>query len=167
VEVPTAATVLPLNNPAQKTAVRRSARRISKAASVRKHAPAAGLGLVILVLLYLSLNHLARRITVVTLCDGWEGYAMAVGLDLLIVGLEVAMVVTAGTKASKPVSRFANPALLTAFAWSAGLNAFAFSAGQDAVVMKAIAALLGMSIPVLIYLGTRAWAALTIESRRV
>ena len=108
-------------------------RRASKAAIVRRHAPAAGLGLVILVLLYLSLNHLARGIAVVTLCQDWEGLAMAVGLDLLIVALEVAMVVTAGTKAARPVARFANPALITAFAWSAGLNGFAFSANQDAV----------------------------------
>jgi hypothetical protein len=77
------------------------------------------------------------------------------------------MVVTAGTKASKPVARFANPALITAFAWSAGLNGFAFSANQDAVMWKSVAAVLGVSIPVLIYLGTRAWVAFTIESRRV
>jgi hypothetical protein len=121
---------------------------------------------VILVLLYLSLNHFARGIQVVTLCEHWEGIAMAMGLDLLIVGLEVAMVVTAGTKAARPVARFANPALITAFAWSAGLNGFAFSANQDAVIWKAVAAVLGVSIPILIYLGTRTWAALTIESRR-
>jgi hypothetical protein len=118
------------------------------------------------VLLYLSLNHLARGIQVVTLCQDWEGFAMAIGLDLLIVALEVAMVVTAGTRACKPVARFANPALVTAFAWSAGLNGFAFSANQDAVTWKAVAALLGLSIPILIYLGTRTWAALTIENRR-
>jgi hypothetical protein len=143
-------------------------RRASKAAIVRRHAPAAGLGIVILVLLYLSLNHLARGIQVVTLCEHWEGIAMAIGLDLLIVALEVAMVVTAGTKAARPVARFANPALSSPppFAWSAGLNGFAFSANQDAVAWKAVAALLGLSIPILIYLGTRTWAAITIESRR-
>jgi hypothetical protein len=157
---------LSLVPPSKPSKPARKARRTSKAAIVRKHAPAAFLGFVVVVLLYLSLNHLAHGIAVVTLCQDWEGYAMAVGLDLLIVGLEVAMVVTAGTKAQRPVARFANPALLTAFAWSAGLNAFAFSAGQDATVMKAIAALLGMSIPCLIYLGTRTWASLTIESRR-
>ena len=144
----------------------RQPRRASKAAIFRRHAPAGGLGFVILVLLYLSLNHLARGVEIVTLCQHWEGIAMAIGLDLLIVGLEVAMVVTAGTKASKPVARFANPALLTAFAWSAGLNGFAFSANQDAMMWKAVAALLGVSIPALIYLGTRTWAALTIETRR-
>jgi hypothetical protein len=51
-----------------------------------------GLGAVILVLLYLSLSHLARGITIVTGCEMWEGTAMAIGLDLLIVALEVAMV---------------------------------------------------------------------------
>jgi hypothetical protein len=141
-------------------------RRTSRAAILRRYATAAGLGLVILVLLYLSLNHLARGIQVVTLCQDWEGYAMAIGLDLLIVGLEVAMVVTAGTKAARPVARFANPALITAFAWSAGLNGFAFSANQDAMMWKAVAAALGLSIPVLIYLAARCWAAMTIESSR-
>jgi hypothetical protein len=91
---------------------------------------------------------------------------MAVGLDLLIVALEIALVVTAGTKAARPVARFANPAPITAFAWSAGLNGFAFSANQDAVAWKAVAAVLGVSIPILIYLGTRTWAALTVENRR-
>jgi hypothetical protein len=158
--------VVQLNKPVQKPTGRK-VRHAFKAALLRRQAPAAGLGLVILVLLYLSLNHLARGIAVVTLCQDWEGMAMAIGLDLLIVALEVAMVVTAGSKAARPVARFANPALITAFAWSAGLNGFAFSANQDAVTWKAVAALLGVSIPVLIYLATRSWASLTIESRRV
>ena len=150
----------------RREAAPRQGRRTAKAAIFRRHAPAAGLGLVILVLLYLSLNHLARGVQIVTLCERWEGIAMAIGLDLLIVGLEVAMVVTAGTKAARPVARFANPALITAFAWSAGLNAFAFCASQDVMTWKAVAAVLGVSIPILIYLGTRTWAALAIETRR-
>jgi hypothetical protein len=140
--------------------------RPSKAAILRRHAPAAGLGLVILVLLYLSLNHLARGIQVVTLCEHWEGIAMAIGLDLLIVGLEVAMVVTAGTKGRAAGRAVRQPGFAPAFAWSAGLNGFAFCANQDAMTWKAVAAALGVSIPVLIYLATRSWAALTIESRR-
>lgn len=44
----------------------------------------------------------------------------AIGLDLLIVGLECAMVVTAGTRAYKPAARFANPALIASPSlWSA------------------------------------------------
>jgi hypothetical protein len=144
----------------------RKARRAPKSAWFRRHAPAAGLGAVIIVLLYLSLNHLAHGIQIVTNCEAWEGTAMAIGLDLLIVALECAMVVTAGTRAYKPVARFANPALVTAFLWSAGLNAFAFSAASSVLWMTVVAASLGASIPALIYAGTRSWAALTIESRR-
>jgi hypothetical protein len=131
----------------------------------RRHASAVGLGAVLLVLLYLSLIHLARGVQIVTGCERWEATAMAIGLDLLIVGLECAMVVTAGTRAYKPVARFANPALIVAFLWSAGLNAFAFSAASAVLWMTVVAATLGASIPALIYAGTRAWAALTIESR--
>jgi hypothetical protein len=143
----------------------RKSRRAPKAALLN-HAPATGLGAVLLVLLYLSLNHLAHGVQIVTGCEPWEATAMAIGLDLLIVGLECAMVVTARTRAYKPVARFANPALIVAFLWSAGLNAFAFSAASAVLWMTVVAASLGASIPALIYAGTRAWAALTIESRR-
>jgi hypothetical protein len=82
----------------------------------------------------------------------------AIGLDLLIVALEVAMVSTVGTKAYKPVARFANPALRVAFLWSAALNAFAFSSTSTVLWMALTAASLGASIPGLIYAGTCAWA---------
>jgi hypothetical protein len=152
-------------NPTKKP-VGRKGRRAPKAALFRRHAPALGLGCVLVVLLYLSLNHLAHGVRIVTGCEPWEATAMAIGLDLLIVGLECAMVVTAGTRAYKPVARFANPALIVAFLWSAGLNAFAFSAASSVLWMSVVAASLGASIPALIYAGTRSWAALTIESRR-
>ena len=119
-----------------------------------------------MVLLYLSLNHLAHGVQIVTGCEPWQATAIAIGLDLLIVGLECAMVVTAGTRAYKQVARFANPALIVAFLWSAGLIAFAFSATTAVLWMTIVAASLGASIPTLIYAGTRACAALTIESRR-
>jgi hypothetical protein len=142
------------------------ARRPSRASALRRHAPAAGLGAVIVVLLGLSLNHLAAGVSIITGCPPREALAMAVGLDLLIVGLEVAMVSTAGTRAYKPVARFANPALIVAFLWSAGLNGFAFSAASTVLWMTITAASLGATIPALIFAGVRSWAALTIESRR-
>jgi hypothetical protein len=145
--------------------VTRKVRRRSKALMLRRHAPTVGLGAVILVLLYLSLNHLARGITIVTSTSEWEGTAMAIGIDLLIVALECAMVATVGTKSYKSVARFANPALIVAFLWSAGLNAFAFSAETTVLWMSIVAAALGASIPGLIYAGTRSWAALAISAR--
>src|SRR5260221_5869115 len=143
----------------------RKQRRAAKTALLRPHAPAIGLGAVIMVLLSLSLSHLARGIEIVTSCQSWEGWAMAVGLDLLIVALECSMVATVGTKAHKQVCRFANPALIAAFTWSAGLNAFAFSATSAVLWMTITAASLGASIPALIHSGTRAWAALAINAR--
>jgi hypothetical protein len=144
----------------------RKNRKASKAALLRRYAPAAGLGAAIMVLLALSLDHLASGVVIVTGCSWWEALAMAIGLDLLIVALEVSMVSTVGTKAHRQVCRFANPALIAAFTWSAGLNAFAFSAASAALWMVVTAASLGASIPILIYLGTRAWAALAINARR-
>jgi hypothetical protein len=131
-----------------------------------RRAPKTAFRCVLVVLLYLSLNHLVDGVQIVTGCEPWEATAMAIGLDLLTVGLERAMVVTAGTGAYKPVARFANPALIVAFLWSAGLNAFAFSASSAVLWMTVVAASLGASIPALIYAGTRNWAALTIERRR-
>jgi Na+/H+ antiporter NhaD/arsenite permease-like protein len=156
------ANVLPLKPQTKPTTKPRRSPRLS---SLKRHAPAAGLGAVILVLLYLSLNRLARGIQIVTGCESWEGIAMAIGIDLLIVGLECAMVSTAGSKAYKPVARFANPALIAAFLWSAGLNAFAFSDASTVLWMTITAASLGASIPALIYASTRAWAALAINSK--
>src|SRR5260221_14612783 len=57
-------------------------------------------------------------IQIVTNCESWEGTAIAIGLDLLIVALECAIVAAVGTKAYKPVARFAHPALCVAFLWS-------------------------------------------------
>jgi len=148
----------------------RRARKTSTAARVAtQYGPAAGLGSVISVLLGLSLTHLAHGISIVTGCPALEGTAMAVGLDLLIVSLEVAMVVTAGTKSHKAVAKFANPALIAAFGWSSALNALAFGSGApDSTYhwMMVTGAALGASIPALIYAGTRAWAALAINSKQ-
>ncbi len=160
------ATVVQLKSPKTVNTARKT-RRAPRTAIIRRHAPAIGLGTVIVVLLYLSLSHLAHGIQIVTGCEMWEGTAMAIGLDLLIVALECAMVATVGTKAHKAVARFANPALIVAFLWSAGLNAFAFSATSTVLWMTVTAAALGASIPGLIYAGTRAWAALAISSRIV
>jgi hypothetical protein len=47
-----------------------------------------------------GLNHLAHGIRIVTGWGPWEATAMAIGLDLLIVGLECAMLVTAALDGS-------------------------------------------------------------------
>lgn len=87
---------------------------------------------------------------------------MAIGLDLLIVALECAMIATAGTKAYKPVARFANPGAYRGFHLERRAQRLCVRA---ALYMAITAAALGASIPALIYAGTRAWAALAINAR--
>src|SRR5260221_8766972 len=82
--VMTAATIHTIKTAVPKGTAPRKQRK-AKAALLRRHAPAIGLGAVIMVLLSLSLSHLARGIEIVTSCQSWEGWAMAIGLDLLIV----------------------------------------------------------------------------------
>lgn len=135
----------------------------------KQYGPAASLGSVISVLLGLSLTHLSHGIQIVTGASAGEGTSMAIGIDCLIVSLEVAMVVTAGTRSHKAVAQFANPALFAAFGWSSALNALAFGSGApDSAYhwMMVTGAALGASIPALIYAGTRAWAALAINSKQ-
>jgi hypothetical protein len=149
--------------PAQKAPRKHRRQRPTIVRLAKAYGPAAGLGSVIAVLLGLSLTHLAHGIQIVTGCAPIEGTAMAIGLDLLIVALEVAMVATTG-RTNRKVSKFANPALIAAFVWSAGLNAFAFASGAQGWMVY-VAAVLGASIPALIYLGTRAWSAIAISNR--
>lgn len=135
-----------------------------------KAAPTAALGTVIGVLLCLSLGHLARGIELLTHWSASEALAMAIGLDLLIVSLEVVEVYTAATtpKTHKNVTKWSHPALFIAFFWSAGLNSFAafdVTSLVPTVALNVIAALLGLFIPVLIYLATRAWAATAIPAK--
>lgn len=132
----------------------------------RRYAPTAALGGVISTLLYLSLNHLAKGIELITLSDRLDALQMAIGLDLLIVSLECSLVATAGNKSHKQVAKYANPALIAAFMWSAGLNGYAYSVAQQNFYMKGVAAALGCFIPALIYLGVRTWAIMAIASTK-
>jgi hypothetical protein len=157
-----AATVLPLNKPAQKTipATRRSTRAVR---AIRRQAgTAVGIGAVAVTLTTLSLSHLARGITIVTGCQSWEGWAMAVGIDLGFVALELSQLAI-NDKVRKQVGRFARPAILGTLAGSAAMNAFAFAAQTVNPWMMAAAVTLGVAIPALIYALTRVGAALYID----
>jgi hypothetical protein len=54
-----------------------------------------------------AVGHLAHGIGIVTRAEAW---AMAIGIDLGFVALELAQLAI-GEKVSKPVSRFARPAI--------------------------------------------------------
>src|SRR6266478_9690157 len=89
--------------------VRRS-QRVTR--SIRRQAGTAiGVGAVAVTLTTLSLSHLAHGIEIVTGCQSWEGWAMAIGIDLGFVALELSQLAI-GDKLRKQVARFARPAIL-------------------------------------------------------
>jgi hypothetical protein len=129
----------------------------------RQAGTAAAIGAVAVTLTTLSLSHLAHGITIVTGANGWEAWAMAVGIDLGFVALELAQIATVSDKVRKQVSRFAKPAIIGTLIGSAGMNAFAFVAQTVSPWMMSAAITLGIAIPALIYALTRVGAALYID----
>lgn len=121
-----------------------------------------GIGVVALSLTALSLSHLAQGIEIVTDTHGWESWAMAVGIDLGFISMELAQISAATDKLAKLISKFTKPAITGTLVGSAAMNAFAF-AEQAHGYMLAPAIILGVSIPGLIYALTRIGAALYID----
>jgi len=128
--------------------VRRSARA---ARALRRQAwTAVGIGCVALTLTALSLSHLAHGIETVTTCASWEGWAMACGIDLGFVGLELAQL-TVGDRVRRQIAPYSKPAILGTLAGSALLNAFAFSSAATNAYLMAAAIAFGVAVPALIY----------------
>jgi hypothetical protein len=153
----TVSSIHQLKPAAPKRAAYPATRRAHKALR-RQAGTAAGVGLVAVTLTTLSLSHLAHGIEIVTGCQSWEGWAMAIGIDLGFVALELSQLAI-GDKLRKQVARFARPAILGTLAGSAAMNAFAAQA--NGYVMMAVT--LGVAIPTLIYALTRVGAALATD----
>jgi len=139
----------------------RKDRRAAKALR-RQAGTALGVGVVAVTLTALSLSHLAHGIEIVTGCPPWEGWAMAGGIDLGFVALELSQLAVTD-KLRRKVTRFARPAILGTLAGSAGMNAFAFGAQAVNQYMMAAGIALGVAIPALIYALTRVGAALATD----
>src|SRR5262249_58184343 len=100
---------------------------------------------------------------IVTGSSTWESWAMAIGIDLGFVALELSQLAIS-KKVRKQVGRFARPAILGTLAGSAAMNAFAFAAQTASLPMTVAAITLGVSIPALIYALTSVGAALYIDT---
>src|SRR5262252_2736836 len=135
--------------------------RVAKALR-RQAGTAVGVGSVAVTLTTLSLSHLAHGIEIVTGCQSWEGWSMAIGIDLGFVALELSQLAI-GAKVRRQVGKFARPAILGTLAGSAAMNAFAFAAQVANVYMMAAGIALGVAIPALIYALTRVGAALATD----
>lgn len=150
----------------RKTAKPVTTRRVTRATRAlrRQAATAAGIGLVAATVTALSLRHLSHGIGIVTGAEGWEAWAMAVGIDLGFVALELAQVATVSERVRKQVAKFAKPAIVGTLLGSAGMNAFAFAAQATGTWTIAAAVALGVSIPALVYCLTRVGAALYVDT---
>jgi hypothetical protein len=156
------AQVVQLKTSKQVNTATRHSTRITKA--IRRQAgTAVGIGTVAVTLTALSLSHLSHGIEIVTGAQSWESWAMAVGIDLGFVALELAQIATVAERVRKQIGKYARPAIIGTLIGSAGMNAFAFAAQTVNPWMMAAAVTLGVAIPSLIYALTRVGAALYID----
>jgi hypothetical protein len=142
-----------VTKPKAKPQVARSHRAAS--AVRRQTKVAVGAGLVAATLTALSLSHLAHGIELLTSCPTWEAWAMAIGIDLGFITLELLMITAVTEAVRRKIARHANPAIIGTLLGSAGMNALAF-ANAAAGWMIWPAAAVGAVIPALIYLVMRA-----------
>ncbi|WP_027521721.1 hypothetical protein [Bradyrhizobium sp. Ec3.3] len=121
---------------------------------------------VALVLTGLSLSHLAAGVQMLSQGTTWHAWAMAVGIDLGFIGLELAQLCVTTAELRRHVSRFADPAVKGTLIVSAAMNAYAFAIHAPSWPFIAAACLLGVSIPALIYVLTRVSVAMWIDCQK-
>jgi len=116
-----------------------------------------------LVLVGLSLSHLAQGIELVTGSGPIGSWSMAIGIDLGFIALELAML-TAPIDLRAKLNIYAGPAIIGTLAASALMNAFAFAShATGQMVYPAIA--LGCAIPALIFALTKTAATLAFHQK--
>lgn len=140
----------------------RKSRRVAKALR-RQSMSATAIGAVAVTLTGLSLTHLAHGVAAVTGANTIEAWAMAVGIDVGFVAMELAQIATVGAALKRQVTKFARPATAGTLAGSAAMNAYAFASQTTSYPMMAAAITMGVAIPALVYALTRVGAALYID----
>jgi len=91
---------------------------------------------------------------------------MATGIDLGFVGLEVGQLCCSSDKLRQAVERFARPAIIGTLIASALMNAFAFATAATSWPYAAAGCALGVAIPAMIYVLTRASMAMWLDGQR-
>ena len=157
------ATVTKLQQPKQAARIERKAKRV-KTAAKRQAMAGVAIGAVASALTGLSLSHLAHGVEIVTHAPAWEAWAMAVGIDLGFVALELSQL-TCSAKVAKQIGKFAKPAIIGTLAGSAIMNALAFAGQADNVGMQVAGVAIGVAIPCLIYALTRVGAAIWLDTK--
>lgn len=121
---------------------------------------------VALVLTGLSLSHLAAGVQMLTQGAAWHAWAMALGIDLGFIGLELAQLCVTTADLRRTVERFAHPAVQGTLVMSAIMNAYAFAIHAPSWPFVIAACTLGVSIPALIYVLTRVSVAMWIDCQK-
>lgn len=121
---------------------------------------------VALVLTALSLTKLSGGIELITHCDAWQSWALAIGVDCGFVSMELATMAVATDKLRKKISRYTRPAIICTMAGSASINALGFAWGSTGYAMQAASVALGIAIPALVYVLTRVGAEMLIDQRQ-
>jgi hypothetical protein len=147
---------------ASSKASRTATQRRPNKALRRQTASAVFVGLVAVALTGLSLSHLAHGVKIVTGSSPLESWAMAVGIDLAFIAIELSQLTATTERLRKTIATYTKPAVAGTLAGSAAMNAFAFAALTSGWMMYAAIAL-GVAIPALIYAMTRIGAALYID----
>jgi hypothetical protein len=132
----------------------------------RQRVASYGVGAVALVLTGLSLSHLAEGIESLTKCSPAMARAMATGIDMGFISLELGQLSIQTESLRKQVSRFAKPAVVGTLVVSALINGYQFAAPATGIPFEIAAGLLGSSIPALVYVLTRVSCLMWIDSHR-
>lgn len=133
---------------------------------LRQRVAAYFVGGVCLTLTGLSLSHLAHGVDVITGTRSWHSWAMAIGIDLGFVSLEAAELLAATPAIRAALARYTRPAIVATIIGSALLNAVAFAEGVYGTWLVIPAAILGASVPALIYVTARTAASAWLGSYR-
>lgn len=154
-----------------KKGAKSAARPVTRSAAwrrkiVRQRGTAYATAAVALVLMGLSLSHLATGIGALTHSDVWHAWAMAVGIDLGFIALELGQLCVSTESMRKSIAAWASPTIVGTLLVSAVMNAYAFAIAAESWTIAGAACMLGISIPMLIYVLTRVSVALWIDATR-
>lgn len=147
----------------QSNRIERATKR-AKSAAKRQAMTGVAIGAVASTLTALSLSHLAHGIELVTHAPTWEAWAMAVGIDLGFVALELSQL-ACSPKVAKSVAKFSKPAIIGTLTGSALMNALAFAGSASNAGMQVAGVAIGVAIPCLIYALTRVGAAIWLDTK--
>jgi hypothetical protein len=116
----------------------------------------ASLGIVVLIMLVVSLEHLATGIQEITQSTSWSAWALAIAIDVGMVASEVALIVLA-TLPNIMVSTYALRYVVATVVISIALNIWAFwpTDYEGNVIGMSLAVVLGAGIPLGVYHLTR------------